>query len=140
MYLISSLAKLTGLSVHTLRYYEKEGLLTASFRTASGYRKYSEDDLQQAMFIAQGKQVGFSLEDIRSLIEIRLDKDHHTCEEVTEITRLKLQQVNNKISELTSIQQGLEKMLAICCGGDEAATECSILSLLEPSNAQSKEL
>ena len=140
MYLISSLAKLTGLSVHTLRYYEKEGLLSASFRTASGYRKYSEDDLKQAMFIAQGKQVGFSLEDIRNLIEIRLDKDHHTCEEVTEITRLKLQQVNNKISELTSIQQGLERMLAICCGGDEAATECSILSLLEPSNAQPKEL
>ena len=133
MFLISTLAERTGLSTHTLRYYEKEGLLAASSRTDSGYRQYTENDLRQAMFIAQGKQAGFSLEDIRNLIAIRLDKDHHTCEEVTEITRLKLQQVNKKISELTSIQQGLERMLDICCGGNEAATECSILSLLEPT-------
>ncbi|NVK23438.1 MAG: Zn(2+)-responsive transcriptional regulator [Gammaproteobacteria bacterium] len=139
MYFISNLAKRTGLSVHTLRYYEKEGLLSASGRTASGYRQYNEDDLKQAMFIAQGKQAGFSLEDIKHLISIRLDKDHHTCEEVSVITRSKLEQTKKKIAELESIKIGLERMLDICCGGQEAATECSILSLLEPNQQDIKE-
>ena len=132
MYRIGELAKQSGLSTHALRYYEKEGLLQASNRTDSGYREYSDSYLQQILFIAQGKNAGFSLDEIRHLMAIRLDKQGHTCQEVTEITQQKLSQVKQKITELNVIKQGLEKMLDICCGGNEAATECSILSLLEP--------
>ena len=135
MYRIGELAERSGLSAHTLRYYEKEGLLKASHRSESGYRQYSKQDLQQALFIAQGREAGFSLEDISHLMAIRLDKDHHTCQEVTEITQQKLDQVNKKITELMAIKDGLEKMLAVCCGGPESATECSILSLLETTDS-----
>ncbi len=127
MFRIGQLAEKTGLSTHTLRFYEQQNLLGASHRTPSGYRQYIDTDFQQALFIARAREAGFSLEEIRHLMSIRLDKDQHTCEEVVTITREKLLQVQRKIAELAAIKNGLEQMLDICSGGPEAATECSIL-------------
>lgn len=132
MYRIGQLAKKTGLSAHTLRFYEQEQLLMPTERSASGYRLYTDQDLHQALFVARGRDAGFSIDEVRHLLSIRLDKQHHTCEEVTEITRQKLSEVRHKIAELTVIKRGLERMLDVCCGGDEAATDCSILEMLEP--------
>ena len=131
---ISEIANKTGLSAHTLRFYEKNGLIHASQRSEAGYRLYSESDVRKADFIRTARNIGFSLEDIGVLLSIRLDKASHTCQEVTEITNRKLTDVNEKIRELTTMQTTLQTLLASCCGGPEDATHCSIMEALDEND------
>jgi len=137
---ISQLAKKTGLSTHTLRYYEKHGLISASERSEAGYRLYDDADIRRVKFVKTARSVGFSLDDIGSLLSIRLDKASHSCQEVTEITQKKLHEVESRIAELQSIQGTLGILLNSCCGGPEQATHCSIMEALEDSAIQASHL
>ncbi len=128
---ISELARRTGLSTHTLRFYEKRGLVSHRGRSESGYREYDEADLRRVEFVRSARNVGFSLEDIALLLSIRVDLDRHSCEQVAEVTRRKLTQVNERLGELQSMKRTLEILLDSCCGGPESATHCSILEALE---------
>ncbi|MEX0964104.1 MAG: Zn(2+)-responsive transcriptional regulator [Pseudohongiellaceae bacterium] len=128
---ISELSDQTGLSAHTLRYYEKHGLINASTRSEAGYRYYSEADVRRVEFVKTARNTGFSLDDIGQLLSIRVDKQSHSCQEVTDITRNKLDEVNAKLAELLSMQQTLELLLESCCGGPENATHCSIMEALD---------
>jgi MerR family Zn(II)-responsive transcriptional regulator of zntA len=128
---ISELAEQTGLTAHTLRFYEKHGLIRASERSEAGYRYYNDADVRRAEFVKTARNIGFSLDDIGQLLSIRLDKDSHSCQEVTDITEHKLNEVNGKIAELQMMQQALQRLLASCCGGPENATHCSIIEALE---------
>lgn len=128
---ISELSARTGLSPHTLRFYEKNGLIKASNRSDSGYRYYNDDDVRRVDFVKVARNIGFSLDDISQLLSIRLDKRSHTCQEVTEITQAKLIEVNDRIKELQSMQRTLQVLLESCCGGPENATHCSIMDALE---------
>ena len=128
---ISELAEQTGLTAHTLRFYEKHGLIRASERSEAGYRYYNDADVRRAEFVKTARNIGFSLDDIGQLLSIRLDKDSHSCQEVTDITEHKLNEVNGKIAELQMMQQTLQRLLASCCGGPENATHCSIIEALE---------
>lgn len=135
---ISELSAQTGLTPHTLRYYEKNGLIQASTRSESGYRYYNAADVRRVEFVKTARNIGFSLEDIGQLLSIRVDKDSHSCQEVTDITRHKLQEVNSKITELQSMQQTLEILLDSCCGGPENAAHCSIMEALEEGQDRDK--
>ncbi len=128
---ISELARKTGLSTHTLRFYEKHGLIGASNRSEAGYRYYNDADVRRAEFVKTARNVGFSLDDIGQLLSIRVDRRAHSCQDVTDITRNKLDEVNARIEELRSMQKTLEILLDSCCGGPENATHCSIMEALE---------
>jgi MerR family Zn(II)-responsive transcriptional regulator of zntA len=128
---ISELSAQTGLSSHTIRFYEKHGLISASERSAAGYRYYNAADVRRAEFVKTARHIGFSLEDIGLLLSIRLDKQSHSCQEVTDITRHKLDEVNDRISELRFMQQTLKRLLDSCCGGPENTTHCSIIEALD---------
>ena len=128
---ISELSKKTGLTAHTLRYYEKHGLINASNRSEAGYRFYTDSDVRRVEFVKTARNTGFSLEDIGQLLSIRVDKLSHSCQEVTDITRKKLDEVNAKLTELQSMQQTLQLLLESCCGGPENATHCSIMEALD---------
>ena len=97
---IGELATKTGLTAHTIRFYEKSGLINASQRSESGYRYYTDTDVRQAEFVKTARKIGFSVDDVSTLLSIRVDKSNHTCQDVTEITQRKLNDVNEKISEL----------------------------------------
>ena len=135
---ISQLAEQTGLSAHTLRFYEKHGLIRPSDRSDSGYRLYDESDLRKAQFIRTARNTGFSLEDIAALLAIRVDRSKHSCQEVTEITGRKLAEVNQKIAELKSMQHTLQRLLDSCCGGPETAVHCSIMEALDTRASRTK--
>lgn len=137
---ISEVSEQTGLSAHTLRYYEKHGLVNASNRSAAGYRFYTDSDVRRVQFVKTARNTGFSLDDIGQLLSIRVDKQSHSCQEVTDITEKKLLQVNAKLAELESMQQTLELLLESCCGGPENATHCSIMEALDagPTRAKAK--
>lgn len=129
-YQIGQLAKISGLSRDTIRYYESTGLIPQAPRSSSGYRLYSQQTLQQLGFIHNAKTLGFSLKDIAELLSINLDKDLYSCENVKDLSRHKLQQVEQKIAELEKIRSALQQLHNICCGGQEPASSCSILQKL----------
>jgi MerR family Zn(II)-responsive transcriptional regulator of zntA len=131
---ISELASKTGLTAHTLRFYEKHGLISASQRSEAGYRLYSAADVRKAEFIRSARSIGFSLRDIALLLSIRLDKSSHTCQEVTDIAERKLSEVNNQITELLNLRDTLQLLLKSCCGGPEDATHCSIMEALDANS------
>ncbi|CAA0124978.1 HTH-type transcriptional regulator ZntR [BD1-7 clade bacterium] len=127
---IGDIANQTGLSQDTLRYYEKQGLIQAQSRSASNYRLYDEQTLRQIHFIQRAKSAGFSLADIRQLLQVNTEKDQRSCQEVKNFTRHKLDEIENRIAELESMRATLSTLWRSCDGGLHAATACNILKSL----------
>jgi len=138
MYKIGELAGKLAVSTDTLRYYEKNHLITPITRSAAGYRLYNGDALRSMHFIVRAKSVGFSLSEIKGLLSIKVDKQHHSCGDVKAFTEQKLQQVEAKIAELSRFKDSLSLLADACCGGEENAINCSILSALENVDAITK--
>ncbi|MGE6105079.1 Zn(2+)-responsive transcriptional regulator [Aeromonas veronii] len=131
MYRIGELAKACGVKADTLRFYEKNGLISPGIRNESGYRLYSEQDKRRLEFIIRAKSVGFSLADIGELLDLDTNKAKVTCQEVKAVADTKLAQVEQKIIELTRFRDNLRELSNICCGGPRSAEHCAILETLE---------
>ena len=128
---IGELAKKSGLSAHTLRFYEKQGLIKVSGRGENNYRIYNNDDLDTAKFIKRSRDMGFSLDEVDVFLSIRADKPAHICADAKDITELKISEVEQKIAELQQMLVALHKLSDACCGGNESAELCSIIDALE---------
>ncbi|TPE53334.1 Zn(2+)-responsive transcriptional regulator [Maribrevibacterium harenarium] len=128
---IGELAKQFQINTDTLRFYDKQGLLSPSGQSDSGYRLYSDRDIKTLGFILRAKGVGFSLTDIKTLLSIEVDKANNECSDVKELVDDKLQQVTEKIAELQAFQRSLARLSSACCGGHESAEDCTILQALE---------
>ena len=128
---IGEIAKASGVGIDTLRYYEKEGLLRPAGRTDSGYRQYGQDAVQQMQFILKSKALGFSLQEIRELLSLRIDREHQPCSSVKDLAQAKLKNIETKIAELQRMHKALQRITDQCCGGPEPAIHCSILDALE---------
>ncbi len=132
MFQIGELAKRCGVSSDTLRFYEKNALIKPAGRSESGYRLYDEANQQQVYFILKAKALGLSLDEIKELLDIKLEATEHSCAEVKSITSAKLKLIDEKIAELTRIRAALKKINDACCGdSDDDASHCSILAALE---------
>ncbi|RQW61692.1 Zn(2+)-responsive transcriptional regulator [Vibrio viridaestus] len=132
MFQIGELAKRCGVTTETLRFYEKNQLITPDSRSESGYRLYSTESEKQIKFILKAKSLGLSLDEIRELLGIRLEATEHSCAEVKAITTAKLSVIDDKIKDLQRIRQALKKINDACCGeADDDASHCSILEALE---------
>lgn len=128
---IGELVELTATNNETLRFYESKGLLAEPKRSAAGYRIYGESAVQQVRFILRAKNMGFSLREISELLSLNVKKESATCGEVKLLAEQKLDVIQQKIDELNRMQAALRQITEACCGGDEVATECTILSALE---------
>ena len=131
MYRIGELAKICDINSDTLRFYEKNSLLTPSSRSESGYRLYTEKDKDTLQFILRAKGVGFTLADIRELLSIEVNKADNACADVKVLVDTKLSDVEKKIAELIRFQTSLKRLSDACCGGTESAEHCTILEALE---------
>ena len=127
---IGKLAKALGVSQDALRFYEKQGLINPRFRTAAGYRLYSTEDVKQVKFILSAKRVGFTLNEIRGLLALEVTKEENSCEDVKRVVDVKLVAVNQRMRELRQIKKSLQTLAEACCGGEESATNCTILGTL----------
>ena len=128
---IGEIAKASGVGIDTLRYYEKEGLLRPTGRSDSGYRHYDHHAVQQMQFILKAKTLGFSLQEIRELLSLRIDREHQPCSSVKDLAQAKLKNIEAKITELQRMHKALQRVTDQCCGGPESAIHCSILDALE---------
>lgn len=131
---IGQIAKASGVRIDTLRYYEKEGLINPASRTEAGYREYDNAAIDQMRFILKAKALGFSLQEIRELLSLRIDREHHPCADVKDLAEAKLVSIEEKIAELQRMHRALKRISDTCCGGPESATHCSILDALEQSS------
>ncbi|AKA38952.1 Zn(2+)-responsive transcriptional regulator [Yersinia ruckeri] len=128
---IGQLAKLADVTPDTVRYYEKQGMMEHGVRTEGGYRLYTDQDLQRLRFIRYAKQLGFTLETIAELLSIRVDPEHHTCQESKSIVDSRLSEVDGKLKELQKMRESLKRLSDACCGSHHTSTYCSILEALE---------
>ncbi|BBN80335.1 Cu(I)-responsive transcriptional regulator [Pseudoalteromonas sp. A25] len=128
---IGEAAKLSGLTAKMIRNYEKSGLIRKSPRTASGYRLYNSEQLNQLRFIKRARNLGFSLSDIQSLLELWQNPDRES-RVVKQLAQSHLEEIENKITQLQHMQQVLTE-LAQSCKGD-TNPQCSILEQLAESH------
>ena len=128
---IGELAQRTATNNETLRFYESKGLLPEPKRSPAGYRLYGESAVQQVRFILRAKNMGFSLREVSELLSLQVDKEDATCGEVKDLAEQKLVVIQDKIHELHRMQSALQQITDACCGGNESATQCSILNALE---------
>jgi len=128
-YTIGQLSRSSGTGVETIRYYEREGLISEPPRRASGYRQYPEDALSRLRFIRHAKALGFSLKDIKELLELRVTPGT-TCADIRKRAETKIADVRVKLETLRQIEQALVKLTATC-GGRGPISDCPILDALE---------
>lgn len=125
---IGEVARLVGVSVETVRFYEREGLLAEPDRKSSGYRQYEVEAVERLRFIKQSKELGFTLKEIKELLALR-HAPGCPCEEVRDKAVAKIEDIRSKIRALRSLERALVRLAKAC---DEAGgVECPMLDALE---------
>ncbi len=124
---IGTMSRRTGTKVQTIRYYEQIGLLPEPERSAGGQRRYRQADLDRLSFIRHARQLGFSLDAIRELLELA-DHPERPCAGADSIARRQLVQVERRILRLQALKTELERMLRECSG--DSVAECRVLEIL----------
>lgn len=128
---IGDLARRTGTKVNTVRFYEDIGLLPRPIRTASGRRSYDAADVRRLSFIRHGRGLGFSVNEIRSLLALA-DEPDRDCAEAAAIARHHLQDVEVRIAKLQTLHTALANLEASCDGGRIA--DCRIIEAIAGAN------
>ena len=127
---IGEVSDAADIAVSTVRYYEKRGLIPRADRFASsGYRAFNPDVVARLCFIKHAQQLGFTLDEIDQLLQLRSD-DEASCADAQVIAERKLQEVNEKIERLVEIRDGLQSLTDVCPG--DLSRDCPILEVLEP--------
>lgn len=124
---IGQLARSCGVSVETIRFYEKQGLIDNPARTPAGYRQYPPDHRRRLHFILRAKEVGFSLKDIKELLALR-SQSGDCCQDIRQLAREKISEIDGRITDLQRMKLALET-LERQCGDDDS--DCPIIDALE---------
>lgn len=121
------LARRAGCNLETIRYYEDIGLMPEPDRSAAGHRLYSTEDQRRLRFILRSRELGFSIDEIRSLLSM-VDSGSYTCGEIHALTQEHLKSVAGKIADLKKLQRTLKSISSDCAAGNEP--ECPIVDAL----------
>ena len=127
---IGELAKRTGCSVETIRFYEKGRILSLPLRSAeNNYRIYNQKHVEQLLFVRRCRSLGISLDEIKRLLQLR-NSPEEDCTEVSDLLDTHIHQLNEHLSELEHLKQQLEA-LRLRCSGAHTAEQCGILRELD---------
>lgn len=129
---IGQLGKATGTKVETIRWYEKEGMIDPPLRTSSNYRAYGRDALMRLSFIRRARGLGFSLDQIRTLLGLAA-RPGDDCARVDRIATEHLTDIDRKIADLKALRRELSGLVTTCRGGTVA--DCRIIEALAPDSA-----
>lgn len=122
---IGKLAKSLNLNVETIRFYEREGLITQPIKPISGYRQYDESITGQLRFITKAKALGFTLREIKSLMSM-----DNNCSQVELLSRQKLAIIRDKINDLQRLEKVILDMTNTCMQNEDP-THCPIIDSLK---------
>lgn len=126
---IGGVAKLAGVGVETVRFYERRGLIEQPPKKDSGYRHYPYAVVRRIKFVRHAKELGFSLKEILELLALKVDPSS-TCADIRNRSERKIEDIGEKIKSLEKMQKTLKK-LAKSCIGEGSADECPILEALD---------
>ncbi len=126
MHAIGEASRQSGVPIETIRYYEREGIISKAGRTASGRRVYTTADIAELRFIRRCRDLGFSLSIAGKLFSLS-SEEPADCGEVMAFGLSQLEEVKSKISELTMLASALEELTANCA---EGSTRCPMLDRL----------
>ncbi len=127
VYSIGQMAKMGHCKVQTIRYYEQIGLLDTPSRNQGNQRIYNKVQMDRLKFVRHGRELGFSLEHIREILELN-NNPTHSCADVDQIARSHLLEVESKIKRLKEMKKELKRMINQC-GGQQVA-DCRIIEVL----------
>jgi MerR family copper efflux transcriptional regulator len=130
---IGRLADAAGVGIDTVRFYERRGLLPTPKRTASGYRLYDAESINRIRFVRRAKDLGFTLDEIQNLL--KLQDNAGPKSEVKAITKLKLEQIEAKITGLTRMRSVLESLSAEC-SGKGSVSGCPIIEAMTSTDGE----
>lgn len=123
---IGKLATEAGVNVETIRYYQRRGLLTEPVRPAGGQRRYSPNDARRVRFIKRAQVLGFTLEEVGSLLTL---EEARACAETQELAAQKLRVIDQKLADLQAMRNALAGLLRKCQRGSSQAG-CPIIQVL----------
>lgn len=127
---IGELARTAHTKAETIRYYERIRLLSTPPRTAGNYREYSATHVTHLIFIRRARDLGFSIEQIRALLDL-VDQKSRCCKEVDAIAREHLADVKRKLADLAAMRRELETIIGQC--RNDTVADCRILGALAPN-------
>lgn len=125
---IGELSRLTGVNIETIRYYEKIKLLPAPLRTEGGHRLFGPRERRMLAFIRRGRELGFTLDEIRALLDLG-GPGKASCAEVEEIAARHLDDIRAKIADLRKLERLLASTIKKCSG--RTAPECPVIDILD---------
>jgi MerR family mercuric resistance operon transcriptional regulator len=123
---IGILAKRGGVNVETIRYYQRRALLEEPSKPSGGFRRYPEESVKRVLFIKRAQTLGFTLEEIQSLLAL---DERKACLETREIAAHKLDLIAQKIADLSKMRKSLARLVR-SCDASAAGAPCPIIHLL----------
>jgi len=129
---IGTVARQSGVPAKTIRYYESVGLIDAADRTAAGYRVYGRHDVETLRFVQRARSLGFSVEEVGSLLALWRDRSRSSAE-VKALAARRVADIDRKIAELAEMRGTLTHLMERCHGDDRP--ECPILQGLAGETA-----
>jgi MerR family transcriptional regulator, copper efflux regulator len=133
---VGTAARRAGVKIDTIRYYERRALLPKSSRTEAGYRTFTEETVQRLRFIKHAQALGFTLNEIKQLLALRLTPGK-TCADVRSHAEAKIADVERKIRSLHLMKRALQQLVS-ACKSDGPASECSFLQNLNKEDMLGK--
>ncbi|MDO8697187.1 MAG: MerR family transcriptional regulator [Pseudomonadales bacterium RIFCSPLOWO2_12_59_9] len=127
VYRIGELSRESAVNLETIRYYERIGLLQQPARNASGYRCYQQEDVRRLSFIRRGRELGFSIEELKTLLQLA-DHPHSPCAEADQLAQAHLQQVDARIADLQQMRSVLQSLVGC---SSTSAEHCRLLETLD---------
>lgn len=124
---IGKAAKLSNLTVKTVRYYADIGLVSPIKNNNTGYRDFSEDDVARLQFVSKARKFNFTIQECEELLSLYSDKDR-SSREVKSLTLEKISEIDAKLFELKELRQQLSFLANNCQGNDRP--DCPILDAL----------
>ena len=126
-YTIGKLAGTAGIPTSTVRYYERRGLLLADGRTAGNYRSYGPGAVDRLRFIRSAQAAGFTLSDIRTLLQFQEGGGISACNEVQDLISARLTQVVEQLDHLKTVDRLLRQWLKVCRESEKTG-RCGVLA------------
>jgi DNA-binding transcriptional MerR regulator len=127
---IGELATCTGVTPETIRYYEREEVIPRAERSGAGqYRRYGAGDAERLRFVRRARDLGFSLDEVRELLDLATGEHGGSCAEVNRLARGHLAQVDAKLAQLAALRAELNGLVQGCERGG-AVAGCGLLSAL----------
>ena len=129
---IGKLAELADVNVETIRFYHREDILKEPMKRSNGYRYYNDEHLAKIIFIKKVKELGFSLKEIKDLLEINT-KPRATCDFVKEKVTQKVLEIDEKVKNLAQIKKSLREISKACDLNSSEMKKLRVINCFEKS-------